>query len=69
VTRLTIVDTDQLLDDVLAEARADPDHPLARMVLRFDAAMRHGDPWPTAWAGRRVDDVPVADDGDGNNPV
>lgn len=65
MTRVTVVDTDELLEDVLAEARADPGHPLARMVLRLDEAMRRGDPWPTEWAGRRIDDVPIAGDGDG----
>jgi CBS domain-containing protein len=65
VTRVTVVDTDTLLEDVLAEARANPGQPLARMVLRLDEALRRGDPWPTDWAGRRIDDVPVADDGTG----
>lgn len=63
MTRIVAADTDTLLEDVIAEAHADRSSPLAERVLALNRALCRGDPWPTAWAGPRVDDVATADDG------
>lgn len=58
MTRITIQDTDMLLAQLLDEADAYPDHPLSARVLALDRALRRGDPWPTSWAGRRIENIP-----------
>jgi hypothetical protein len=54
-----IPNTDQLLETLLGKARKDPSHPVSSRLLTLHQALRDGNPWPTEWAGRRTEDVPL----------